>query len=394
MRADEQSEDWVDRLDDLLSRRALPSETDRWLLELVRDAEAFPPFQAQADVQPSPAFTDALEARLMDEVGRLHGAPAATQTASTLSVSAAPELRNARMVVIRAEKKPAEPSAAQGSTGSQKARRRRALWWAAVAAAVLMLLGTPLALAAQATPGSPLYAVRRLEQNVQVQLAASPADRASVRLDFARQTLTALETIINQRDYTHYSVDLAEFQDAFQNADAAVSAVPSGSDRTALEASLTTLRTRASDDLRQALAYVNWPDRLKTTAVMGKLQNTVPVIRQVNLVRGSAPGGRGPVGSGVAGNGLTIRIHGNWFALGAVVYINGQPQGEVTHVSPNEVQVLLPGISSLAAGTAVGVSNPDGTAAQITLARDLGASTQGTPVSTPNPHSDSRGSNG
>ena len=401
MQADEQSEDWVDRLDDLLSQRATPTEADSWLLELLRDAETFQPFQSPVDIQPDPAFADRLEARLMDEVDRLHGTPAVTHAASALPVPAVPQLQSARMVVVRSEK-PTESSVAQGASGPQKAKRRFARWtYVAVAAAVLLaLIGTSLAIAIHATPDSPLYGVRRLEQHVQVQLASDPVERARIQLGFAHDALVTLETIINQRDYTHYSVNLAEFQGAFQDADAAVAAVPSGSDRTALEASLTTLRGQASSDLRQALAHVNWTNRLKTTDVMGKLRNTVPIIKSVNNTKGSAPGSRGPAGGGVAGggvagNGLTIHIHGNGFIIGAVVYVSGQVASAVTRVTPNDIQVLLPGVPSLAPGTVIGVSNPDGTAAEFTLIHGVNSPSQGTPVSTPNTHSsDSRGSNG
>lgn len=395
MQADEQSEDWVDRLDDLLSQRATPTEADRWLLELLHDAETFQPFQAQIDIQPDPAFADALEVRLMEEVDRLHGVPAATHAANALPVPAVPQRQNTRMVVVRSEK-PIGPSVAQGASGPKRARRRLAHWkLVAVAAAVLALIVTPLAIALYATPDSPLYGVRRLEQHVQVQLAADPADRARIQLGFAQDALIALETVITQRDYTHYSVNLAEFQSTFQDAVTVVDAVPSGSDRTDLETSVATLRTRASDDLRQALAHVNWSNRVKTTAVMRKLQNTVPVIKSVNIAKGSTPGSRGPAGSGgVAGNGLVMHIHGTGFDSGVVVYINGQPDGELTRIAPNDILVVLPGTASLPPGTVVGVSNPDGTAAQITLPDGLGSPMQGTPVSTPNTHSsDGRGSN-
>src|SRR5262249_42428801 len=86
-------------------------------------------------------------------------------------------------------------------------RPRPASWrvplriWQGIAAAMLLVIlgGSILTAAASAAPGSPLFALRRWEQQLQAQLDTSPAGRVRLHLRFADEALVELETIVAQR---------------------------------------------------------------------------------------------------------------------------------------------------------------------------------------------------
>lgn len=343
----EETDAQVNRLDVLLSGRASSSPANGTLDPLLKTAARL---QRMGDAYPTAAFARTLEARLRQE-------------AATLA----------------------------------SRRHHRPQWLvAAVAAAVLLFAGVGFSLtaAAQAGPGSPLFGLRQLEQHVRVQLVTDPRSRAQLQVGYAQQSLTELENALHQGNTTAYHDALDNFLTAYGDAKQSVATVPMGDQRTTLDATLASLRTRATNDLYGALGNMSWDDRLRTTAALGSLGNAVPVVKQVTYSRGSVAPGNGASGSG---EGLLIQIHGAGFALGAVVYVNGQPIGDVRRVTPNDIQVVLRGMTTLAPGTAIGVGNPDGTAAQTTTVARGNIPPQQTPTvmptATPNDHGGHHGGN-
>jgi uncharacterized protein DUF5667 len=79
-------------------------------------------------------------------------------------------------------------------------------WWPRLATAVpvaivLMVAGTVTALAApSALPDSPLYAVRGVRETLQIRLAGTPAERASLYATFAQQRADQLRRIARAKD--------------------------------------------------------------------------------------------------------------------------------------------------------------------------------------------------
>jgi len=91
--------------------------------------------------------------------------------------------------------------------GARSATPRLSLWRRPVAglafATLLMALGTTSALAApSALPDSPLYPVRNLREAVQVQLAGTAAQRATLYASFAAQRAAQLRGLVGRKDVT------------------------------------------------------------------------------------------------------------------------------------------------------------------------------------------------
>lgn len=382
MQADEQLLEQANRLDALLSRTVSPSSFDATLAPLLNTAEMLSQW---GQIQVSPSFADTLEAKLMHELDATiqHDAPTLEQISiqETSGNGARP-----------AESRTLNTRAGVILLGSPRQRgrlasRRRIVWQLAAAAAILVCIAVPLSVAAaHAEPGSPLYALRRLEQGVQAGLTLDPASRAGLRLSFARDSLTTLEHAIKKGDQAAYLDALSSFVVAYKDAKDAVADVPAADQRAPLQNTLEVLRVQASTDLYQALGGMNWANRLTTTTALGQLGNSVPHINQVTFARGA--------GNASSGDGLTITIHGNGFASGAIVLINGQPSGQVRKVTSEDIQVSLPGISMLDAGTIVGVENPDRTATEIAVSAHGKPTPQSEPTKTPNSHGDQHGATG
>jgi uncharacterized protein DUF5667/IPT/TIG domain-containing protein len=382
MQADEQLIEQANRLDALLNQPVPSSSINSTLSPLLNTAGLLAQW---GQIQVNPSFADALEAKLMHEVGAAarHDAPTLAQIAVQGTSENGAQPAGSHILNARAD---AILPARQRQRGWH-ASRRRVVWQLAAAAAILLCIAVPLSVAAaHAEPGSPLYGLRRLEQGVQAGLTLDPASRAELRLSFARDSLTTLEHAINKGDQAAYLEALASFEVAYKDAKDAVADVPAADQRAPLQNTLEGLRIQASTDLYQALGGMNWANRLTTTGALGQLGNSVPHINQVTFARGA--------GNASSGDGLTITIHGSGFASGAMVLINGQPSGEVLKVTPEDIQVSLPGISTPDAGTIVGIENPDGTAAEIVVSAHGKPAPQGEPTKTPNNHSDQHGATG
>lgn len=345
MEVDEANER-ANRLDALLSEHVSPSADDEMLMPLLRTAAAF---RQSGNIYPRSEF-------VRDLWGKL-------------------ERQDAAMAI-----------------------RRRLLRASAIAAAILLLVGVGFTLTAavsQAGPGSPLYGLRKWEQGVAIGFTFDQRSRAQQRIGYAQDSLAALETVIKQNDYTTYPAALSSFWDNFAAAQSEVSKVSAGSERDALNAQIESLRTRATGDLYGALTGMRWSERLATTKVLGKLGNSVPHIQRVTYAHAADVPLAGTLGS-TPGNSddLLIQIHGEGFVAGAVVYINGRPVSDVRRVSRNDIQVVLHGVTTLAPGTIVGVTNPDGTADEFRSVSRGNASSQGIPTATPNSHGDHNGDSG
>lgn len=382
MQADEQLIEQANRLDALLSQTVPSSSIDATLSPLLNTAGMLSQW---GQIQVNPSFADALEAKLMHEMDATIQHDASTleqipiqETSGNGARPAESRTLNTRAGVILPE---------SPRQRGRLASRRRIVWQLAAAAAILVCIAVPLSVAAaHAEPGSPLYALRRLEQGVQAGLTLDPASRAGLRLGFARDSLTTLEHAINKGDQAAYLDALSSFVVAYKDAKDAVADVPAADQRAPLQNTLEGLRVQASTDLYQALGGMNWANRLTTTTALGQLGNSVPHINQVTFARGAS--------NASSGDGLTITIHGNGFASGAIVLINGQPSGQVRKVTPEDIQVSLPGLLMLDAGTVVGVENPDGTATEIAVSAHGKPTPQGEPTKTPNNHSDQHGATG
>jgi hypothetical protein len=242
--------------------------------------------------------------------------------------------------------------------------RTRLLWPAVAAALALVIGGGTLTAAAHALPGSPLFGVRKLEQNVQISLASSAADRVRLHLAYASDALAALDAVVaGHGGDPAYADALNALREEDQAAASGVAELPSGSERDSLAAQVDALRSRERQDLRAALPTLGWPDRIATTDALGQADDTVPTVTSTTIGRGVSGNGGGGESDG---HRWQVIVQGTGFQPGAVLLVNGVPAGTVTNVSPTELQAEVSAAGAGSFAGSIGIGNPDGTAAVTT----------------------------
>lgn len=318
-------------------------QTDADLLPLLDVARQFDPLRT---AQPDPRFAQALRARMLERV-------AERRVAGSAAVAPVAPVGPARLL----------------------AAHWRPLRTALVAASLLLALGLgTLTAAAAAGPGSILFGLHRLEQNVQAATVSDPAGRAHMHLGYARQWLAAVRAAADQHagDPT-YSDALGALGDEDAAAAQQIGLVPAGATRAGLDAELSQLRADERTTLRAALPALDWPDRLATTQALGTLGVSVPRATQATLVHGD--------------DAWHIELTGSGFQPGATLLLNGQPAGQVTVASDGRATADLPASALRTPPASVGLGNPDGTAAATTSVRVLSSSDAGpSATETPGDH--------
>lgn len=317
------------------------------LRDLASAVPAPPPMSDWADSTPLP-FDD--QPRLGNDYPTLPGSiwsslpdePTEMDTANTGNTGGAVPLWRAR-------------SAARGGYHPGYHPGWRRLLWPAIAAALLLAIGmTTLTAAASAGPGSPLYGLRRWEQNLQVTLAGSAADRTKLHIGYARAALTALEAAADQNDVgAPYDDALTTFLDETRAAVTSLDEVPAGSVRDALLLQLEQVMAQGRAGLHRALAVLPWTKRVVTTTALADIGDDVLHVTQAVMVYSDH------------GQHLwQVNITGSGFQKGAMLLVNGQPAGTVVSVTPTTLVAQLPGDDSASLPRSIGVANPDNTAAQ------------------------------
>jgi hypothetical protein len=230
--------------------------------------------------------------------------------------------------------------------------------WPTIAAAVFIVCSlATLFAAASAAPGSPLYALRRWEQGVNVTLASGPAGRARLHLRYAVDALAAMNaSLTRQAGDNAYRDALSSFQDEMRAAAAAVSQVPDDATRSDLETQLANVRAQARDQLRSALTVLDWPTRVQTTSVLAQVGGDVPRIAQVAIAPMSQRDAQV----------WQYTVTGSGFQPGAVIVVDGRQVGVTITVTPTTLIANVHEDDNEAAPHHVGVSNPDGSAAETT----------------------------
>lgn len=405
-----------DRLDELLARRNTGEQAPQDTSEATPGDALLPLLEAASELDvlgtatPSAAFVESLRARLLAQAEALRAAEQNTVEGfadptlpespilpgsdyptlpgiwgSAETVKAAEPEHNGSSAVVRNGAHPAAPVApvAPGGRGAgSRARRMPRRLWQAVAAAVLLLGigGSLLTTNAMARPGSPFYALYRWGQDVRVGLDTSPADRVRLHLSYAGDALSALNTIVAQRQGgASYRDALATLRDEDTAAAQGLAALSPGSERDTLAARLAAFQQTARQDLRAALNQLGWSDRVLTTTALGSLGEPVPVVASVQIAQ-TGSNGRGP-----DGDEWRAVITGAGFQSGAACIFDGQPAGTVISAGPTQLVVVWTGADSTTSGT-FGVQNPDGTAAQtanIQHVTDDQSRNSGSPTATP-----------
>jgi hypothetical protein len=385
-----------DRLDALLSasgQPALPLPDDEQTRPLIPLLNAARRLGTLRDVQPDARFADELARTMLSQAATLR-AQESVATAGHVPTEPLSLVRGSLDAAGDAATEIGEPvplwpgiSRGGGATGSfrqQRRSKRLPLWAHLVAAACLLLaLGvTSFAVGANAQPGSPFFALHRAEEWAQVTLAA-PADRARLHLRYASEALATLDSAVAQHNSAAYGDALDAFQSEMSAAAVAIAALPSGDTHDALTSQLTTLQQQGRADLHTALSAFDWTSRVTTTAALATLGDSVPQVTGAALHEIAAQSPQ----TTHSGHEVQVVVSGSGFEAGALLVINGQPTGTVLSVTGDTLiaQVTLdPGTEHV---IAVGVENPDGTAAETqVISHDAAVTATPAPTATPTRH--------
>ncbi len=259
-------------------------------------------------------------------------------------------LQNGTTIPIARPRSPAVP---------QRFPLRRA-WIAVLSIAAVLLLACVGALtaSAQSLPGDILYGLKQAEYQFTLTLASSPQDRVSVQIDQLRSTLVDLNTIVNNgRDDDAIRLALNIVAAKTNDAQAAVAALPAGSEREVAQRNLDSVLAEEKQALRHLLDHVDWPIQLALTLQLGALGDPVPTVTHV-MVRTQSNGT------------LLITLTGTHFAPHVELIIDGQPGGTVSQSTSEQLLAVISSSAWSPGAKALGVHNPDGTAAQMVLDGD------------------------
>ncbi len=220
---------------------------------------------------------------------------------------------------------------------------------------LLLVAGTgTLVAAAQATdPGSPLYTLKRWEQHMQTSFSPNSAEsQAELNLQAARDRLHTLTGLATPTDAQNYRQALVDLDQQINTAAQTINVLPLGSSQQHLLSELATLKADARHTLRSFLPQLALTERFATTAELGRLGDSVPALKSVEIDLPSHPDGQ-----------ATISITGTGIQAGAQLLVDGRLV-EVSGSLQNGVYVFVVNWRGDQHFQSIGVLNPDGTAVQ------------------------------
>jgi hypothetical protein len=250
-----------------------------------------------------------------------------------------------------------------------------------------LLSTSVLTLAARVTdPTSPLYGLKGWEQHVQLQLSGSPADQASLDLQFARNRLNTLLSLADTSHARAYHQALSDLEQQVNAAAVAINELPAGMQQRQLSGELASLKRDAIHVLRGLLARLALPEQLGTTNELASLGDTVPLVRQASLTLPVHPNEER----------ASISFTGVDLQPGAHLLVDGKVTEETGTLQYGQVIFVIDWNGNQHPHS-LGILNPDGTATETTAITIKSAGTRGTaggnqngngnkPAVTPTPH--------
>jgi hypothetical protein len=238
--------------------------------------------------------------------------------------------------------------------GSRHFPMRRA-WIAVLGIAAVLTLACIgiLTASARSLPGDPLYGIKQAEHQFTLNFADDPQDRASVQIDQLHSALVDLSTVVNDgRNDDAIRLALHIVAAKTNDSRGAVAAMPAGAEREAAQRNLDSVLAEEEQTLRPLLDHVDWAMRLAFTQQLGALGDPVPTVTHV-MVRAQSNGT------------LLITLTGTHFAPHAELTIEGRPVGMVSQSTSEQLIAVISNSAWSPDIDAIGVLNPDGTAAQM-----------------------------
>jgi hypothetical protein len=244
----------------------------------------------------------------------------------------------------------------QSLAGSQHFPKQR-VWIAALRIAAVLIVACVgvLTASAHSHPGDALYGLKLAEHQLTLNFENNPQNRVSAQIDQLRSTLGDLGKVVNDGrgdDAIRLALDSVAAKTIACRG--AVAALPIGSEREAAQQDLDSILTEEKQTLRHQLAQVDWPIRLAFTLQLGTLGYPVPTVIRVVI-------------SSQINRMLLITLTGSHYALQAELIIDGRPVGMVSQITPEQLVAVISNAAWSPGTHAVGVRNPDGTAAQMVL---------------------------
>ncbi|HEX6123510.1 MAG TPA: hypothetical protein VFY89_10135, partial [Ktedonobacterales bacterium] len=174
-----------------------------------------------------------------------------------------------------------------------------------------------------------------------------------LHLAYASQALSALITAAAQHDMRAYQDALATLRAELEAARVAVGQTPAGPPHDERAAALAQLSARAQAGLLAALSRVDWGARLATTDALGELGLPAVTVGSARIVEQNR-GGRET---------WLIILTGSGFQSGAQIILDGHAVGGTAEVTPDSLHLTVSSPPD-APPHAIGIQNPDGTAAE------------------------------
>ncbi len=251
--------------------------------------------------------------------------------------------------------------------------QRRLVAIASVLLALVLAGGVVASAAARSLPGDWLYGLRQWSNQIALSQASTPAAKAEVAIQQLHGALRDLRTeVSDHRSDANIGQALTEVVHATQQAQSAVAAIPAGMARTSVQTDLAQTLGEESTTLHQLLVPVNWPNKVAMTTQLGALGDAIPQITSVTV---------SATGKGLLG----LTIQGQHFVQGAQVVVDGKAIGGPQTVTATELTITIPVALWDGHDHRVGMLNPDGTAAEVQVARGNQGQSKGNPHATPVP---------
>ena len=223
-------------------------------------------------------------------------------------------------------------------------------------AAVFIIAGIGILTAsARSQPGDALYGLSQAEKQFTLTFAGAPQNRADLQIDQLRSAIVDLNTTVHEgRDDSAIKLALDTVATKTSDSQMAVAALPVDSMRDESQRALSSTLAEEAQTLHSLLNNVDWPVRLAFTQQLGTLGELVPTVTSV-VVHTQSNGT------------LLMTLTGTHFAPQAQLMIDGLQNGKVSQNTPTQLIAVFGKAAWSSDVDAVGIRNPDGTAAQLII---------------------------
>ncbi len=259
-------------------------------------------------------------------------------------------------------------------------KRRRWVVLVQIAAVLIITAVGILTASTRALPGDALYSLNQAEQQFALTFAGAPQNRADQQITDLQGALVDLNAVVkDSRDDDAIRLALDTVSAKTVDCQEAVANLPANSSNGEAQKDLTNVLSEEEQMLGQLLKSVDWPIRLALTQQLSALGEPVPTLTHV-IVHIQKDGT------------LLIILSGTYFSSQTQLIINGLQTGIVKQATPSQLVAVATNTGRSGGTFAVGVRNPEGTAAQFIVSSVEDNSTdrqddnrfrQGTPVPSP-----------